>query len=121
MFVKFVNDCTGPDGFVQTLLVFRCVPRIVLLAKSPAPSTAETWSAHRMATAEISKYFARRQVRGALNAWNRRNVTDIHSTPIELPVLVYHSEKNEWEGPFSRLDIEEKDVMLLTLKKSSEI
>ena len=54
MAVKAVNDTTGLDRLVPTLLVYRAYPRISKL-DPPAPSIIEQTAAIRKAMAEIVK------------------------------------------------------------------
>ena len=54
MAVKAVNDTTGPDGLVPTLLVYRAYPRISNL-DPPAPSIIKQAAAIQKAIAKIVK------------------------------------------------------------------
>ena len=54
MAVKAVNDTTGPDGLVPTLLVYRAYPRISKL-DPPAPSITEQAAAIQKAIAKYSQ------------------------------------------------------------------
>ena len=54
MAVKAVNNTTGPDGLVPTLLVYRAYPRISNL-DPPAPSITERVAAIQKVMAEIVK------------------------------------------------------------------
>ena len=58
MAVKAVNDTTGPDGLVPTLLVYRAYPRISNL-DPPAPSITEQEAVIQKAIAEIVKLRAK--------------------------------------------------------------
>lgn len=116
MSVKAINDSVGPDGLVPTLLVFGALPRLGLPSDRPTPSTFKRAIALRKATSAMSKHFATRQVKGALNTRNGPDVTDIHTTPIGAPVLIYRPEKDKWEGPFSILDIQGEDITVLMPK-----
>lgn len=66
----------------------------------------------------MSRHFASRQVRAALDSRNGRNVTDIHTKPIGAPVFVYRPEKGKSDRPFSLLDIRGEEVIVLTPKKA---
>ena len=58
MAVKAVNNTTGPDGLVPTLLVYRAYLRISNL-DPPTPSIIERVAAIRNAMAEIVKLWAK--------------------------------------------------------------
>ena len=58
MAVKAVNNTTGPDGLVPTLLVYGAYPRISNL-DPPAPSIIEQAAAIWKAMAEIVKLRAK--------------------------------------------------------------
>lgn len=95
MAVKAINDSTGPDGIVPTLLVFGALPRLGLPNDQPSPSTFKRAAALRKATEAMSREFAKRQVREAMASRNGPNVTAIHDTPVGSPVLVYRPEKDK--------------------------
>lgn len=116
MSVKAVNDSVDPDGLVPTLLVFGSFPRLGLPSDPPTPSTFKRAVALRKATTEISKHFASRKVRDPLKTRNGPDVTDIHKTPISAPVLVYRPEKDKWEGPYSLLEINGENIIVLVAK-----
>lgn len=116
MAVKAINDSVGPDGLVPMLLVFGALPRLRLPTDHPMPSTFKRAVALGKATSTMSKHFASRQVRDALNTRNGPDVTDIQSTPIGAPILVYRPEKDLWDGLFTLLDIQGEDATVLTLK-----
>ena len=113
MAVKAVNDSVGPNGLVPTLLVFGALPRLGLPTDKPTPSTYQRAIALRKATTAMSRHFASRQVRYAMNARNGPVVTDIHNTPIGAHVLVYRPYKDKLEGPQSLLDVSSEDVTVL--------
>ena len=58
MAVKAINDTTGPDGLVPTLLVYRAYLRISNL-DPPTPSITERAAIIRKAMAEIVKLRAK--------------------------------------------------------------
>lgn len=116
MAVKAVNDPVGPNGLIPTLLVFGALPHLGLPTDAPSPSTFKRAVVLRKARTEVQKLFASRKVRNALKSRNGPDVTDILMTPIGSLVLVYRPEKDQWEGPFSVLEIRDKDVIVLTPK-----
>lgn len=116
MAVKAINDSVGPEGLVPTLLVFGALPRLGLPTDAPTPSTFQRATALRKATAEMSRHFASRQIKDALATRNGPDVSDIHTAPIGSAVLVYRPSKDMWEGPYSLLDIQGEDIIVLTPK-----
>ena len=88
MAVKAVNDTSGPDGLVPTLLVFGASPRITEF-DPPTQSPTKRATAIRKAMEEVSRLRAKTQVNKALNERNGPSVTDIHDLPLNSPVLVW--------------------------------
>lgn len=113
MEVKEINDSVGLEGLVPTFLVFGALPRLELPTDKAKPSIFQRAVALRKETEEMKKNFVSRQVKAAVHERNGPDVTDIHTTPIGSPVLVYRPEKDLWEGPFSVLDISGEDVKVL--------
>lgn len=113
MSVKANNGSVGPDSVVPTLLVFGTIPRLGLQTDKATLSTFQRAVALRKETEEMTKNFAMRQIRAAVRERNGPDATDIHTTPIGLPVLEYRPEKDLWESPFSVLDISGEDVTVL--------
>ncbi len=111
--LKALNDSTGPDGLVPTLLVYGALPRLGLPIDKPSPTMYERAIAVRKATDEMSKHFASRQVRDALRMRNGPDITDIHSTPIGAHALVYRLHKDKWEGPYTLLDRQDENCTVL--------
>lgn len=103
MAVKAVNDSSGPEGLVPTLLVFGAFPRMTEL-DSPAPSIAQRSTAIRKAMEEIAKVRAKMQVNNALNTRNGPNTHSIHDIALNSDVLVWR-ENNGWKGPFKLIDV----------------
>jgi hypothetical protein len=103
MAVKAVNDSTGPDGLVPTLLVFGAFPRMTEL-DSPAPTISQRATAIRKAMEEIAKIRAKLQVNDALNTRNGPTTESIHDLPINSDVLVWR-EQGGWKGPFKLIGI----------------
>ena len=87
MAVKAVNNTTGPNGLVPTLLVYGAYPRISNL-DPPAPSIMEQAAAIQKAMAEIVKLRAKQTVNNALHHHNRPNTTSVHNLPLNSKVLV---------------------------------
>lgn len=104
--VKSLNDSVGPDGLIPTLLVYGALPRLGLPTDKPSPGTLDRAVAVRKASEQMSRYFAKRQLRDALRSRNGPDVSEIHNAPLGSKVLVYRTKNNSWEGPFTLLNIE---------------
>jgi len=87
MAVKAVNDTTGPNGLVPTLLVYRAYLRISNLGP-PALSIMEQAAAIRKAIAEIVKLRAKQTVNNALYYYNGPNITLVYNLPFNSKVLI---------------------------------
>jgi hypothetical protein len=100
MAVKAVNDITGFNGLISTLLVFGAFPRIS--HDSPfSPSITKRAKAVNQAMKELRKHMAARQINAALNT---RNGPDPAAySPMDLPlqseVRVWRK-NGGWQGPF---------------------
>ncbi|KAF4470944.1 Ribonuclease H, partial [Fusarium albosuccineum] len=110
MAVKAVNDTSGPDGLVPTLLVFGAYPRITR-DSPPTASQQQRAAAAAKAMTELRKARAARDVSNALNT---RNGPDTEPTlpktlPLGSEVLVYR-EKEKWDGPFKVLAVDDTEV-----------
>lgn len=68
----------------------------------------------------MKKHFTKRQIASAISTRSGPDVSDIHNTPIGSPVLVYRPEKDMEEGPYSLLDIQGEDIVVLTSKDSQK-
>ena len=93
MAVKAVNNTTGLDRLVPTLLVYRAYPRISKL-DPPTPSITEQAATIRKAIAEIVKLQAKQAVSNALHHHNGPNITLVHDLPLNSKVLVWHKSGN---------------------------
>lgn len=82
-----------------------------------SPSTYERELAAKKATNTLTKHFADRQVCDALHTRNGPHVTDILSSAIRH-ALVYLTEKDCWDGPYTILDIDRDDVYYFSLTVS---
>jgi hypothetical protein len=111
MAVKAVNDSTGPDGLVPTLLVFGAFPRMIEL-DPPAPTISQRATAIRKAMQEVVKIRAKMQVNNALNTRNGPVTEPIHDLPINSDVMVWR-EKDGWKGPFKLIGITGETCKLL--------
>jgi hypothetical protein len=111
MAVKAVNDSSGPEGLVPTLLVFGAFPRMVIL-DDPAPTISQRAAAIRKAMDEIAKVRAKMQVNNALNARNGPTTESLHDLPLNSDVLVWR-EDGGWKGPFKLINITEETCKVL--------
>ncbi|CAE7221385.1 hypothetical protein PTTW11_11413 [Pyrenophora teres f. teres] len=98
MAVKAVNDTTGPDGLVPTLLVFGAYPRMTT-ESPPSPSMIKRSEAIQKATKALRKIAAERQVSDALNTRNGPTTGDVLALPLQSEVLVWR-ESDGWNGPY---------------------
>lgn len=87
MAIKAVNDTTGYNGLVPTLLVFETFPRITN-DDTPTLSTTERAKAINITMTEIAKLHAKRQVNNALHQRNGPQTMRIHDTSIGSLVLM---------------------------------
>jgi hypothetical protein len=81
MAVKTVNDTTGPDGLIPTLLVFETYPRL-LPSSPPSPSLTIRANAMRKAITEMRKHKAQRQIANAFSLRNGPNVAEVRQLPL---------------------------------------
>ena len=101
MAVKAVNDSAGPDGIVPTLLVFGAYPRITDI-DPPSLSIVKRAQAIQVATKEVRRLYAQRQVNDALAMRNGPNTKPTLDLPINSDVRVWR-EKGGWKGPYKLL------------------
>ena len=106
MAVKAVNNTTGPDRLVPTLLVYGAYPRISNL-DPPAPSIIEQAAIIQKAIAKIVKLWAKQAVSNALHHRNGPNTTPVHNLPLNSEVLVWR-ESGNWTGPYRLLAVEDE-------------
>src|SRR6266571_37285 len=104
--VKAVNDITGLDGLVPTLLVYRAYLRMSKL-DPPALSIMERAAVIWKAMAKVVKLQAKQTVNNALHHRNRPNTTSVHDLPLNSKVLVWR-ESGSWNGPYHLLAIKNK-------------
>ena len=104
--IKSVNDSLGPDGLVPTLLVYGALPRLGFSTDKPSIGIYSRAVAVRKASEELSRHFAKRQVRDAVRSGNGPNVSEIHKLPIVSKVVVYRTSSKHWEGPLILLSID---------------
>lgn len=96
--VHAINNTAGPGGLVAMLLVFGIVPRL-LLGFSDLPLQRSRMEAMHKARREIAKAVATARLRTALH----RNVPAAADRDILIgtQVLCYKEGGKEWEGPYT--------------------
>src|SRR6266567_6066242 len=104
MAVKAVNNTTGLNRLVPTLLVYRAYLRISKL-DPPALSITERAAVIQKAIAKVVKLQAKQTVNNALYYCNRPNTTLVHNLPLNSKVLVWCKSSN-WNRPYCLLAIE---------------
>ncbi|KAI0993088.1 hypothetical protein K3495_g15095 [Podosphaera aphanis] len=104
MAVKSVNDTSGPNGLVPTLLVLGAYPKISS-SSPPSPTISARSVAIRKAMKEVKHIHAKRQVKDALRMRNGPNVGKTLQLSLNDDVLVWR-EKDNWTGPFKILSID---------------
>ena len=104
MAVKAVNNTTGPNRLVPTLLVYGAYPRMSNL-DPPAPSITNRAAAIRKAMAEIVKLRAKQAVNSALHHRNGPDTTLVHNLLLNSEVLIWR-ESGNWTGPYRLLAME---------------
>jgi len=87
MAVKAINNTTGPNGLVPTLLVYRAYLRISNLGP-PTLSITEQVAIIRKAIAKIVKLRAKQAVNSALYYYNGPNTTLVYNLPFNSKVLI---------------------------------
>ena len=111
MAFKVINNFTGPNGLIPTLLVFRAYLYIVK-SDAPNPTVIKQAAALKKAIEEVKKLKAKRQVVDALNIHNGPKTTAIYNLLLNLPVLVWREgltgQPSYWSGPYNLLSIENK-------------
>ncbi|KAI1002730.1 hypothetical protein K3495_g5472 [Podosphaera aphanis] len=108
MAFKAVNDTTGPNGLVPTLLVFSTYPRINN-ESPPPPSLLKRADAIQKAMKSLRKAQAKRQINNAINTRNGPSVNEIQSLPLQSEVCVWR-EKDGWQGPFKIIATDRHNV-----------
>ncbi|KAL3702992.1 hypothetical protein TMatcc_010179 [Talaromyces marneffei ATCC 18224] len=115
MAVKAVNNTTGPDGLVPTLLVFGAYPRMTEY-DPPSPTTTQRAAAVKKAMTEIRKIRAQRQISDALNTRNGPSSTAVHRLPLNSDVLVWREGNTgyagEWTGSYKLLAVNNETCII---------
>ena len=106
MAVKAINNTTGLDRLIPTLLVYRAYLRISKL-DPPALSITERAAAIQKAMAKIVKLQAKQTVNNALNHYNRPNMTLVYNLLLNSKVLIWRKSGKQTR-PYRLLAIENK-------------
>jgi hypothetical protein len=86
--VKAVNDSTGPNRLVPTLLVFSVYPRLTEM-DPPSPSVTKRVEAIRATTREVRRLHAKRQVQDVLAIRNSPDTKVTLDLPLQSNVRVW--------------------------------
>ena len=87
MAVKAVNNTTGPDGLIPTLLVYGAYPKINNLDLF-ALFIMEQATVIRKAMTEIVKLWAKQAINNALYYCNGPNTTLVYNLPLNSKVFI---------------------------------
>jgi len=87
MAVKAINNTTGPNGLVPTLLVYGAYLRISKL-DPPTPSVMDRAAIIRKVIAEIVKLRAKQTINNALYYCNGPNTTLVYNLLLNSKVLI---------------------------------
>ena len=93
MAVKAINNTTGPDGLVPTLLVYGAYLRMGKL-DPPALSVTERATAIRKIMAKIVKLRAKQTVNNALHYCNGPNIILVYNLPLNFKVFIWYKSGN---------------------------
>jgi len=93
MAVKAINNTTGPNRLVPTLLVYRAYLRISKL-DPPTPFVTDWAAIIQKAIAEIVKLRAKQTVNNALYYRNGPNITLVHNLSLNSEVLIWRKSGN---------------------------
>ena len=118
MAFKAINDTTGPDGLVPTLLVYGALSRMVEY-NTLLPTVAQRSAALKKAITEIQRLQAKRQVNDTLNTRNGPSTTNIHELILNSDILVWYEDNTgqsgNWEGLYKLIVINGKSYILVLL------
>jgi hypothetical protein len=89
--VKAINDSAGPDSIVPTLLVFGAYPRLTEI-DPPSPSVTKRAEAICVATKEVRRLQAEKQVKDALAIRNGPD-TNTLDLPLQSDVRVWREKE----------------------------
>ena len=109
MAFKAINNSTGPNSFIPTLLVFRAYPHIVE-SNTPNPTVTQQAAAFKKAIEEVKRLRTECQVADTLNMCNSPKTTAIYDLPLNSPILIWREgptgQPGYWSGLYNLLSIE---------------
>ena len=115
MAFKAINDTTGPDSLVPTLLVYGAYPRMTE-HDSPLPTVTQRAMVVKKAMAALEKLRAQRQVADALRQRNGPTTDDIRTLALNSDVLVWREgntgQPGSWKGPYKLVSIDHETCVL---------
>ena len=115
MAFKALNDSTGPNGLVPTLLVFGVYPRMTEM-DATSPTVTQRTVAMRKAIDEVRRSVATWQVNNALNIRSGPSTTHIHDLSLNSQVLVFRKgnagQSGSWKGPYKLLSLQDESAII---------
>ena len=84
---KAINDSTGPDSLIPTLLIFRAYPYMVE-SNTPNPIVIQQAAALKKAIEEVKNFKAKCQVTDTLNMRNGPKTTAIYNLTLNSLILI---------------------------------
>ncbi|KHJ31248.1 hypothetical protein EV44_g3121 [Erysiphe necator] len=115
MAVKLVNDSTGPNGLIPTLLVFGTFPRMCNL-DPPSSDITKRASAIKSAMDEVISLRTKRKVAEAIGQRNSPSTTLVHNLTLGSKVLIFREgiagRSGKWTSPFELLSIERETCIV---------
>lgn len=109
MAIKVVNNTTGYDSLILTLLLFGAYPHMYSI-DPPIPKIIQEVTTIEKAIEQARKIRAKNHVIDVLNKKNRPLVNFIHDLPLNSNVLVWQEDNirqtSKWTGLFKLLSIE---------------
>jgi hypothetical protein len=90
--IKAVNNTTGLNGLIPTLLVFSTYPQITT-TNTPFLTVTKRGKVITKAIKQITELHAKKQVINALKQQNRPNISDTLNVLISKDVLIYKENK----------------------------
>jgi hypothetical protein len=112
---KAINNTTGPDSLVLTLLVYSVLSQMIEY-DTLLPSIIQHSATLKKTISEIQKLQTKRLVIKALSTRNGPNITDIHDLVFNSDILVWRKgntgQSGSWEGPYKLVTVNDKNYIL---------
>ena len=93
MAVKAINDLTGPNKIIPTLLVFSVYPRLTKIDPLFLSVTKRTEAIY-ITTKEVHCLHAKRQVKDILTIYNSPNTKIILNLPLQSNICMWREKEN---------------------------